>query len=64
MNLSWKKTLGSIVIGVILYISIYSVHKDCSLSIGIITQDMILALGLFGIKTYSGLQSKKLDGGK
>lgn len=59
--MSWKKTLGTVVVGAILYMSIFAVHKDATLAIGIITQDLILALGLFGLKGYFGTLAKKLE---
>jgi hypothetical protein len=62
--MSLKKTLGTITVGVILYISVYAVHKDITLAVNILTQDMLLALGLFGIKSYFGVQAQKLNGAK
>lgn len=63
MKISWKKVLGVMTVLVILYISVYAVHQKVDLTLSILTQDILLALGLFGIKTYSGLQSKKMNGG-
>lgn len=63
-RVSMKKTLGTLAVAVILFISVYAVMKDVTLVMGVLAQDMILALGLFGIKTVGGLQAKKIEEGR
>lgn len=61
---STKKTLGIIGCAVIWFISIFSLCNNRNES-GIITlilvQNIGLVIALFGIKTWGGLKSKKID---
>jgi hypothetical protein len=59
---SFKKVLGSIGCGVVWFVSVYAVIMDVTLTIQILTANIGLVIALFGIKTWSGLQSKKIDG--
>lgn len=61
---SVKKTLGIVTVMDILAVATISVLKAPAQVSAVLTILVGLAVALFGIKAYTGIQAKKLDNGK
>jgi hypothetical protein len=62
MKISTKKTLAVFTGGVILYIAVYGVRLDVSLTVPVLGLLIGFGLGLFGIKTAGGVMQKRQNG--